>query len=902
MTTPHTRRFSHFPLAQLAVAFCLGILAANQSPHRSYAWLIVCAVCTLGATTALIYQRHTASGLLLLMSMLCAAGVLTSLDRTQNSNGVKQFLIGNEVGEKEQLVLTGTLTGPVEFARDRLYLSLSVERVEFNQTEHVIAGTVSLVAILQNQQNQQAYRNIDLNYGDRVRVKASLRIADQFRNPGVSTLTEYLERRQLDAVGSVKSPASITLLSRRSSLSPLALLYQSRQKVQTAIDSSFDTETAGVLDAAMLGNRFNLSSGVMERFRAGGTFHVLVISGLHISFLGGIVVLFARRLTRNRVLRFLSSTVVVWCYSLAVGAEASVVRAALMFTFVAFGSVVFRQASSLNALGGAAFLLLLHRPLDLFDPSLQLTFLSVLAIVVVAWPLILKLTAIGTWHPTRRTPYPPNCSHWLRTVSETLFWRESRWRKEIARSAHSYRLRKSRAAIWLERYQLQGCLRFVFCAVVVSVSVQILLLPLLITYFHRLSFSSILLNIGVSGLMAMLALVAGVALLLMQLSAALAVPFVFLANTLNWLMVHSVDPFTRLGLDSIRLPEYSGWFRGIYFLYYVPLFVLVLALSNWEPLRRSRSPGAIHLQFVLGAAVQLVLLAILIFHPWSARINDGHLHVDLLDVGQGDSALVTMPDGTTLLIDGGGRPNFFRGNDEAPVRDTRSIGETVVSEYLWWRGLDQVDYVLATHADADHIDGLNDVVRNFSVRAAIVARTPSNDPEFAHFAETLKSTNTPVKVIGAGDVLSFGEVSALVLAPAATSDVNAPSGNDDSLVLRLKFGSRAFLLTGDIEKTAESSILMRGRELGSDVVKVPHHGSRTSSTEPFVVATRPRFAIISVGQTSMFGHPHKEVVERWLAHAAQVLTTGRCGTISFSTDGSDLQLSTYVPCYQVALK
>ena len=94
---------------------------------------------------------------------------------------------------------------------------------------------------------------------------------------------------------------------------------------------------------------------------------------------------------------------------------------------------------------------------------------------------------------------------------------------------------------------------------------------------------------------------------------------------------------------------------------------------------------------------------------------DGKLRVDFLDVGQGDAALVTMPDGTTLLVDGGGRPSFPGSTDAA-----RRIGETVVSEYLWWRGLSEIDYVVATHGDADHIDGLKDVFKNFSVKAALV--------------------------------------------------------------------------------------------------------------------------------------------------------------------------------------
>src|SRR5205823_8194676 len=119
-----------------------------------------------------------------------------------------------------------------------------------------------------------------------------------------------------------------------------------------------------------------------------------------------------------------------------------------------------------------------------------------------------------------------------------------------------------------------------------------------------------------------------------------------------------------------------------------------------------------------------LLLTVVLFHPLSGARADGILHIDFLDVGQGDSALITTPDGTTLLIDGGGRPNIdWNASDDAEPafeRDTGSIGERVVSEYLWSLGLDRVDYILPTHADADHIDGLNDVARNFKVRGAIV--------------------------------------------------------------------------------------------------------------------------------------------------------------------------------------
>jgi competence protein ComEC len=226
-------------------------------------------------------------------------------------------------------------------------------------------------------------------------------------------------------------------------------------------------------------------------------------------------------------------------------------------------------------------------------------------------------------------------------------------------------------------------------------------------------------------------------------------------------------------------------------------------------------------------------------------------------------------------------------------RDTRSIGEAVVSEYLWWRGLDRIDYILATHADADHIDGLNDVMRNFDVGNAFVARTPGNDPEYAKFAETLRPRQIPQSVLAADDELKFAGVTITVLWPPA-ADNNAPSRNNDSIVLRLKYGQRIIMMTGDVEKEGEAAIIGANIDLHADVVKVPHHGSRTSSTEAFVAATHPRLAIISVGTTSMFGHPTREVVERWQASGAEVMTTGTCGTITVTTDGRDLVVRRFI--------
>jgi competence protein ComEC len=529
----------------------------------------------------------------------------------------------------------------------------------------------------------------------------------------------------------------------------------------------------------------------------------------------------------------------------------------------------------------------------------------VLSIVALAWPLLTKLREVGAWRPTHATPHPPSCPRALKTLAELLYWSERRHARELARSTHSYRLFKTPLAARLERARLQAPLRYAFASVVVSACVQSGLLPLLVVYFHRLSPAALVLNVVVGASMVVMSFAALATLLAAQLGAHAAAPFVWLTEAAGRLTAHAGDPLIAARLASFRLPEYAGAASAVYALYYLPLAALALVLARWSPLAPPRAASDAEVlknarRVKLTALAFVSLLLVVVFHPLSAGRADGRLRVDFLDVGQGDAALVTFPDGTTLLVDGGGRAGgAWReraegGGGEAFERDARGVGESVVSEYLWWRGLDRVDFVVATHADSDHVEGLGDVLRNFEVGAALAGRAPPDDPEFAAFAEAARRAGVPLQLVARGDHMSVGgaEIDVLWPPPAPSS---APSRNNDSVVLRIRFRGRTILLAGDIEAAAERALVAGNDDaLRADVVKVAHHGSRTSSTEEFVAATAPTFAVVSVGLDSPFGHPHESAVRRWLARGARVLTTGACGTITVSTDGDDLRMETFV--------
>lgn len=912
----HRPSFNAHPLALLAAAFAVGILLARFTSLTLHLSLAAAALCVLLALVGFKRRRLNVATTFIVLAFACLGAAFAVVERSNvGVERVRRFYEEGRIASGDPVEVTGVVARAPEFAPDGFYLMLRAERVRVRGEERVAAGALELFAPAGDAGARVKYAELELRRGARVRALVALERAEQFRNPGGSSLTEFLERRGVDATGMIKSPSLVERLDDERVLVPLVWLDEWRERVRLGMSKLFSAETAGVLQAALLGNRYGLSRASAERFREGGTFHVLVISGLHISFIGGMMLLLMRRLTPGRrVWQFAVPCVVLWTYAVAVGAEASVVRAALMFTLVALAPIVGRRGATLNALGGAALVLLVYRPAELFDPSFQLTFLSVLGIVALAWPLLERLRAVGAWHPTRATPHPPSaCPRWFRALGESLFWSERAWRRELTRNVYNYRLFKSSAGRRLERRRLQRMWRYAFGAMVVSASVQLMLLPLFVIYFHRVSLASVFLNIFVGLLMAAASLGALAAMLLASISAQAAAPLVWLVERMNWLMAHSVDPFARAGVASLRLPEYTGRAALIYVLYYVPLAALLVGLARWRPVppdttssaRDSRRGDARRITTVrrLAWAGGALCLCLIVAHPLSAERANGRLQLDLLDVGQGDAALLTFPDGATLLVDAGGRARFGatgRGDfeDEAAQfeRDARGIGEAVVSEYLWWRGLDRVDYILATHAHADHMQGLNDIARNFKVRAALLGRTTAvrGEAEFMRFNETLGRERVPVELIRRGDRLKFGAATVEVLWPPRAEEATPTlSENNDSLVLRVHYGARAFLLTGDIEREAEAALVAAQDELHSDVVKVAHHGSRTSSTAAFVAAVRPAIAVISVGHTSPFGHPDKNVVARWRAAGAQVLQTGRRGTVTISTDGRDLRMETY---------
>jgi competence protein ComEC len=265
--------------------------------------------------------------------------------------------------------------------------------------------------------------------------------------------------------------------------------------------------------------------------------------------------------------------------------------------------------------------------------------------------------------------------------------------------------------------------------------------------------------------------------------------------------------------------------------------------------------------------------------------GSGWLEVSAIDVGQGDSLLIVFPDGQTMLVDGGGFPSF-RGN---PVQRI-DIGEQVVSPYLWERGLRKLDLVAMTHAHDDHAQGLAAIMRNFSPRELWTGATPR--PASDALLREAQSNGVRVKQPKAGYLQRFGDATIRILAPSEDYVPGLTPKNNDSLVLEITYGKRRFVLTGDAERPIEADMAARAILEHVDVLKVGHHGSKTSTTPQLLDILRPTFALVSVGSGNLYGHPHPDVMARLHDAHVQSFRTDRAGLTRFRTDGNKLWVDT----------
>ncbi len=265
----------------------------------------------------------------------------------------------------------------------------------------------------------------------------------------------------------------------------------------------------------------------------------------------------------------------------------------------------------------------------------------------------------------------------------------------------------------------------------------------------------------------------------------------------------------------------------------------------------------------LFAYLLLAAAAFLLFHEWE-RLPDGNLRVAFLDIGQGDALLMTTPGNQRILIDGG--PDF-------------SLLEHLGEELPFFEKT--IDLLILSHSDADHVAAFPEILRRYNVRKVLFTGIARDTAIYSAFLDAVRESGVDIILAEAGNDLDLGAGMMLdILWPLQSMFGEEPKEtNNTSIVAKIVWKDHEVLLTGDIEKEVEEALLKAGMDLRSDILKVAHHGSRTSSSSGFLLAVAPGLAVISVGRENTYGHPHPSVLGRFEALRIPVRRTDREGTV-----------------------
>ena len=800
----------------------------------------------LAIVAAALFMRRAASTATAVAMVAIAAAVSTPARDTVtprfSAHSIRNFSDGAAV------TLEGRINRASQLYPDREYVFVDVDRaraVAAAPNLQASSGTVRLTIVGEREQ---------VRVGDAVRVAGVLRFARNFGDPGEFDYAAYLARQGIAAtmVLNAKKSTRLAVIGYRREF-PASQIAAVRARIGAFIDANLVGEERAEMRALVIGDRSGIGAALRQRFALTGLAHMLVISGLHLGFVAAaafslvrlLMMLFPGLTARGYANKAaaLAAALAASAYAAIAMPHVSTARALVMVLAYALAIIADRARALLASLALAAIVICLALPGSTADIGFQLSFASVLAIV-------LGMRRFAPWWRRRigmhdTAEHTPGAKH-------TLSW-------------------MPRAGAALAGY------------VAVSFWALMGVAPLTAYHFNQFSAVGVIANSVVVPIMAVGGVICGLtACAIGMIAPALGAPLLIVAG---W----SLAAGTYL----------AGWFArwpAAYFLIFTPtpleIAIVYAFLLLWltrpiegasiTVLPQSSARSSIRRRLACFAILAVILAADAAWWTHDRWFASG-LRVTFLSVGEGDAAVVRFAGGRVMLIDAGGAwPGGF------------DFGERIVARYLWGEKIMRVDYLVVSHPDLDHFGGMAFVARNFSPREFWMTAAVKPEPMYTALMAEVAAEKIPLRVVdSAMRPLILGGASVRCLGPAP--EEAATRDNNLSMVLRIGMGAQEVLFTGDIEAAGERALLARtpAAMLAATVLKAPHHGSRTSSSNAFIAAVRPQVAVLSLGYRNRFGFPAPEVVERYVAAGARVFRTDRSGAVSADFGQNPLVVRAY---------
>lgn len=764
------------------------------------------------------------------------AGIVAGKVLKQSKTGVRTYLMV----KTEKWQFSG---GQSETLPAKGYVLCAVEsgmgKTVAGQTERNISGR-------QGTSSQDGLPSI----GSRVRISGSFSLYTEATNIGQFDARNYYAARKI--YGQVKKAAIVYTEPPNIIGRGKECLWQLRRHLAETFLEVYGEENGALLAAMLLGERTFLSEETQSLYKAAGTLHVIAVSGLHISLLGLGLYRLLRRIFDAQAPAAVISVLCMAAYVFLVGNPPSAVRAFIMFAMGLLAGYWKRTLDTPTALSLSAAIILMGNPFYIGQSSFLLSFLAILAIAVFQPALKECLALINPYH------FPLS-----RLLDSRRAWRLRHLDPQKVTGGCHELLKKAGNG-------LQS-----------SFSVWIVTLPVQLFFFSEVSLFGIFFNLLIIPLMGVILLLGIAGLFLKEIFHL----FTFLTGSAltDWeITVISICRYAegiffaiiKAGGSLADRLSFAMWTPGkpVYgkMLLAFGLLLLFCLLGNLS--ENGRTIPEKFWKYRLGILLGVILLL--------AGYPAHNLQITFLDVGQGDGICMELPDGRVYLMDGGSS-------------DVSKVGNYRLAPFLKAKGIRKIDAVFLSHGDADHINGIAELLEEKQMSIdCICLPAGAEQEEFVEIRDLARARNISVRTIQAGDFWENNGAKFWCLNPA---DVTA-SGNAASIVLYMEYQDFSMLLTGDLEGEGEKSVaaLLRSNAItGISVLKVAHHGSKNSTKEEFLRQCSPAVAVISCGEHNTYGHPHKETLERLNDMGTAVYRTDCSGAVQITVSGSRMKVTEY---------
>ncbi len=686
---------------------------------------------------------------------------------------------------------------------------------------------------------------LNFQYGDFIRFHCHLKTIQNFNNPGRFDYQRYMNLQGIFVSGFVNDRSDIMLIRKATAGSLKRTLESFRNYLIQIINKNSFSPEKEIIKAMILGNQNEIPTDIRDSFNKTGTAHILSISGLHIGMVAATFFLLFFLLLKSSaymMLRFniikiaaTASFAMVFIYALIAGMGVTVMRATLMAFIFLMALLSGKQKNFYNTLAIAGLIILLISPEALFDISFQLSFMSVLAIIY----FVPRFNFLPL---DKFSDIPP----WIRSM-----------------------------------------IKYIYFSAIICVAATLGTLPLIIYYFDRVSLVSMIANMIAVPLLGTLALAVAMFFILFSFSPVISGFFIQMATFLTQISIMIIHKFASLPYSSLSIPKLN--FIEIA-LFYSLIVIITKFIDDKKKQHQGNMPSPVRSATLKYLSAIIIVFFILDISYFTLRDQfSSDLKITVLDVGQGNCTVIQLPGGTNMIVDGGG---FTKGSFD--------VGKGVVAPFLYKKRINRIDMALLSHPHPDHLLGLIYIINNFSVHQIWKNNLSVDAIAYPQWEETLRTRHVHVSLISADIPEKIVNKVRLKILWPPDNDFDDPHNlsydavNDSSVVLRITFGKISFLIPGDISADIEKKLVQSNIDLKSDVVIAPHHGSSNSSSIEFIKALSCRHVVFSSGKSNVFKHPHPSIIQRYQEAGADILRTDLHGAISFTTNGDDLKVSTFM--------